>query len=224
MNIVLLKSKTDKSNMIVQQKSIIKYAKSSAIKLDSTEIENSNSTQALEERGEFRGFLRSLGYGDAVLIFDLWVLSSDIGELNKILECLLKRDISVHICSKSILIDNNTTSLETLTVLSRYREDNLIKKPKNLYGRPKGRMSRSKFDLYRAQIIEQLELGDSVSKISRILKVSRTSLKDYINSRGLKELVEAKKSLLTQNPSIKTNQQINTKEECSLIKENHVHM
>jgi DNA invertase Pin-like site-specific DNA recombinase len=219
MNITLLKSKTDKANITTQQEGIIKYAKTHSMKLDNTEIEGSDTSLALEERTEFKGFLRSLSFGDTLLIYDLWVLSSDMGELTKILECLLQRDISICISSENAHIDKDTTPLEVLTILSKYREKNLIKKQENIQGRPKGRMSKSKFDPYRAQIIDDLSLGYSVSKIARILEVSRTSLKDYINSRGLKELVEAKKSLLEEKQSKKKTKQKNTKkEECSLIK------
>jgi transposase-like protein len=141
-----------------------------------------------------------------------------MGELTKILECLLKRDITIHICNMHICICRSTSPLELLTILSQYRENNLVKKPENTQGRPKGRMSKSKFDPYRAKIIDQLSENNSVSKIARDLGASRTSLKDYINSRGLKNLVEAKRTLLTEQPIKKVKKQINTDEECSLIK------
>ncbi len=176
--------------------------KQTLIKLDNTEIESSDNNKTLEERTEFKGFLRSLSYGDTILVYDLWVLSNDMGELAKILECMLKRDIALYICNENVHIDISTPPLEVLTILSKYREKNLLKKPENSQGRPKGRMSKSKFDPHRVQIIDQLSLGDSVSKISRSLEVSRTSLKDYINSRGLKELVKAKKKSIKR----KTNQ------------------
>ncbi len=218
MNIVLLKSKTDKANITTQQENVIKYARLHNIRLDTTEIEGSNNFTLLEERSEFRGFLRSLDYADHILIYDLWVFSKDMGELTKILECFLKRDISVHLCNLNLIVDMKTTPLELMTILSQYREKNLIKKVKNIQGRPKGRMSKSKFDSFRVEIINQLSKNDSVSKIARTLEVSRTSLKDYINSRGLKELVEAKKTLLGEKPVKKQKKRINTKEECSLIK------
>ncbi len=218
MNIALLKSKTDKVNITTQQESIIKYARLNSIRLEATEIESSDNTTVLENRSEFKGFLRSLSFNDSILIYDLWVFSNDMGELTKILECLLTREINIYICSLNISIDKNTSPLELLTVLTQYREKNLLKKTENAQGRPKGRMSKSKFDSRRVEIIDLLSLGNSVSKISRTLEVSRTSLKDYINSRGLKELVEAKKSLLDENPIKKTKKQIKTKEECSLIK------
>jgi len=218
MNIALLKSKTDKINITTQQENIIRYARLNSMRLDTTEIESSNNTTILEDRSKFKGFLRSLNLNDTVLIYDLWVFSNDMGELTKILECLLTREISTHICSLNISINKDSTPLELMTILSQYREKNLIKKTKNSQGRPKGRMSKSKFDIFRVKIIEQLSLGNSVSKISRTLGVSRTSLKDYINSRGLKELVIAKKSLLTEKPIIKKKMKID--KECSLIKGN----
>jgi len=219
MNIVLLKSKTDKVNITTQQESIIRWARLNGVRLDATEIESSDNSIVLEDRSKLKGFLRSLNFKDSLLIYDLWVFSDDMGELIKILECLLKRDINIHICSLNMSIDETTTPLELLTILTQYREKNLLKKVENSQGRPKGRMSKSKFDSYRVEIIEQLSAGDSVSKISRTLGVSRTSLKDYINSRGLKELVEAKKSLLKVQIK-KPKKQIKIEKECSLIKGN----
>lgn len=219
MNIALLKSKTDRVNVMSQQESIIKYAKSEGIRLDTTETEGSDDTIALEDRGEFKGFLQSLTPKDNVLIYDLWVFSSDTGELVKILECLLTRSIRVYICNLNLHIDESTPPLDVLTILSQSREKSLFKQEEVHKGRPKGRMSKSKFDPFRAKIIDKLTEGNSVSKISRDLGVSRTSLKDYINSRGLKELVEAKKSLLGPKRVIKSEKKQSAKKECSLIKE-----
>ena len=219
MNIALLKSKTDKANIIEQQNTIIKHAKHHGISLDSTEIEGSDSTKILEERQEFRGFLRSLNDNDSILIYDLWVFTDNIGELTKILECLLQRSVTTYICDQNVSIGINTPALEVLTIISQYREKNLIKNKEISQGRPKGRMSKSKFDAQRTEVIKLLEEGNAVSKIARKLEVSRTSLKDYINSRGLKDLVEAKKTLLTsQQTTNKTPKNTISKEECTLIK------
>ncbi len=57
-------------------------------------------------------------------------------------------------------------------------------------GRPKGRRSASKFDIFLSQILSMLKDGKSVSAIARELKVSRSSLKDYIDSRGLKQMLD----------------------------------
>jgi len=219
LNKALLKGKTDKANIILQQNTIIKYAKHHQISLDSTEIEGSDSTKVLEERQEFKGFLRSLNSNDNLLIYDLWVLTDDIGELTKILECLLGRLITVYICNLNLIVTNTTPVLEVLTLLAQYRGKTLTRDKEIIQGRPKGRMSKSKFDTYRAEIIQYLEVGDCVSKIARTLNVSRTSLKDYINSRGLKDLVAAKKALLKKDRKAMpiTNNTLPRKE-CTLIK------
>ena len=44
--------------------------------------------------------------------------------------------------------------------------------------------------MYQPQIISLLKEGLNVSAIARELEVSRSSLKDYIESRGIRELVE----------------------------------
>lgn len=219
MNTALLKGKTDKANIILQQNAIIRYAKHHQIRLDSTEIEGSDSTKVLEERQELKGFLRSLNNNDNLLIYDLWVLTDEVGELTKILECLLDRSITVYICNLNLVVSTTTPVIEVLTLLVQYREKTLIKNKEIAQGRPKGRMSKSKFDIYRTQIIQYLEDNDSVSKIARTLNVSRTSLKDYINSRGLKDLVTAKKTLLTKDRiAIPKTNNSQPKEECTLIK------
>lgn len=219
MNIVLLKSKSDKVNITSQQNAIIKYAKSAGLSLDVTEIENSQRDAVLEERKEFKGFLRSLSHNDSLLIYDLWTFSDDVGELNKILECLLKRSISVHLCFQNTIVDENTPSLETLSILADFREKQLNKDKTSNQGRPKGRMSKSKFDTHRKIIVDYLAQDKSVSEIARLLGVRRTSLKDYINSRGLKELVQAKKTLLHSEPLKKAKKTKPLKnQECSLIK------
>lgn len=218
MDIALLKSKTDKANIIEQQETIIKYARHNRINLDTTEIESSDSSKILEDRQEFKGFLRSLNDHDNLLIYDLWVFTEDIGELTKILECLLERSVTTHICNQNVSIKDDTSALDIFKILSKYRDSNLVKNKEIAQGRPKGRMSKSKFDDQRTIIIKLLEEGNAVSKIARTLEVSRTSLKDYINSRGLKDLVLAKKTLLDKQIIIPQKTKSTIVAECALIK------
>jgi len=220
MNIVLLKSRSDNAPIIVQQKQILKYAHHHDLKIDTTEIENSDPTLELEERKEFKGFLRSLSKYDHVIIFDLLTFSNNVEELVKVFECLLKRSISVHIADVNVCIHVDSKPLVLLELLVKQRELNKKLDKEKAQGRPKGRMSKSKFDAYRPQIIELLENRTSISEIAKILQVSRTSLKDYVNSRGLKELVKAKINLLQsthKQPLITTKS--NVAKECSLIKQ-----
>jgi len=220
MNIVLLKNRNDDSPIIVQQKQILKYAHHHNLKIDTTEIENSDPTLELEERKEFKGFLRSLSKNDHIIIFDLSSFSKNVEELVKVFECLLTRSISIHIADVNICINIDSKPLVLLDLLVKQRELNKKLDKEKIQGRPKGRMSKSKFDTYRPQIIELIENRTSISEIAKILHVSRTSLKDYVNSRGLKELVKAKITLLQSSPKqslMPTKAQIT--KECSLIKQ-----
>ena len=219
MNIVLLKNRVDEPNITVQQKQIMKYAHHHNLKIDTIEIENSNPLLELEERKEFKGFLRSLETGDHLLIFDITTFSESVEELVKVFECLLKRSISVHLAECNTLIETNTKPLILLELLCKQRELNKQLEKEKAQGRPKGRMSKSKFDIYRPRVIELLEAKTSVSEIAKILGVSRTSLKDYINSRGLKDLVKAKISLLKSPKKHAISIKSKPPKECSLIKD-----
>jgi len=220
MNIVLLKNRSDDFPIVIQQKQILKYAHHHDLAINATEIENSDPTLELEERKEFKGFLRSLSKQDHILIFDLFTFSKNVEELVKIFECLLTRSISVHIADINVCIHIDTKPLVLLDLLVKQRELNKNLDKEKAQGRPKGRMSKSKFDTYRPQIIELLEKRTSISEIAKILHVSRTSLKDYVNSRGLKELVKAKITLLqsSQKQPLTLTKTPVTKE-CSLIKQ-----
>lgn len=220
MNIVLLKSRNDNAPIIVQQKQIMKYAHHHDLKIDTTEIENSDPTLELEERKEFKGFLRSLSKNDHIIIFDLSTFSNNMEDLVKVFECLLTRSISIHIADANVCIHVDAKPLMLLELLVKQRELNQTLDIEKAQGRPKGRMSKSKFDMYRPQVIELLENRTSISEIAKILHVSRTSLKDYVNSRGLKELVKAKITLLQSSRKPPLNPaKYPVVKECSLIKQ-----
>lgn len=216
MAVVLLKNLTDRINILEQQNVILSYARKNRISIETTEIETSDSKKSLEERNELKGFLRSLNQDSDVLIYDFWVLSSDVSDLIKILECMLRRNITLHACNQKEAIGINSNLLDVLELLAKQRVVQAIQKESIKQGRPKGRMSQSKFDKYRSQIINLLEQKYSVSKIAQELGVSRTSLKDYINSRNLKNLATTKQDLLGAKPA-KIMKRTRRAKKCDLI-------
>jgi len=220
MIIALLKNKNDDSNITIQQKQILKYAHHHDFKIDTTEIESSDPSLELEDRKEFKGFLRSLSINDHIIIFDLFTFSHNIEELVKVFECLLTRSISIHLADANVCINIDSKPLVLLELLIKQRDLNKKTETEKTQGRPKGRMSKSKFDIHRPYIIELLEEKTSISEIAKILHVSRTSLKDYVNSRGLKDLVKAKLSLLNKSSKKETLTSKSTVvKECTLIKQ-----
>lgn len=218
MNTVLLKAKDLKTNILNQQKHIFRYANQNMLNIDSTEIDNSSLNEKLESKNELKGFLRSLGYDDNVLIYSLSTFSNSIEELIKIFNCLFERDITVYVTNINLKITKNIRAGEIFSLLLKENDNITYSKKIVAQGRPKGRMSKSKFDIYRLEIIGYLEKKYSVLKISRLLGVSRSSLKDYINSRGLKDLVETRKKLLKEK-DFKTKLDA-AKPQCKIIKKN----
>jgi len=216
MNIILLKAKDPKTNVITQQKHIFRYASQNMLDIDSTEIDNSSLNEKLESKNELKGFLRSLDYNDNVLIYSLATFSSNIEELIKILNCLFERSIAIYVTNINLKVTKNTKAGEIFSLLIKENDNFIDIKRVATQGRPKGRMSKSKFDIYRLEIIGYLEKKYSVLEISRLLDVSRSSLKDYINSRGLKDLVETRKKLLKEK-DFKTKLDI-AKPQCKIIK------
>ncbi len=214
---ILLKNLTDKINILEQQNFLLSCAKRNRISIENTEVDTSDHKATLEDRVEFKGFLRSLSSNSSLLVYDFWVLSSQVDELVKVCECLLQRNISLHICSKKVVIDKNSDVTDVLNLLACERKQCQNEKEEVVQGRPKGRMSQSKFDKYRSEIISYLEQGTSVSRIADILDVKRTSLKDYINSRNLKVLAKTKQELLGATPK-KIASQKKKKPKCDLIK------
>jgi hypothetical protein len=88
-----------------------------------------------------------------------------------------------------MLLNKDTSMIEIFPLLNLLRDEGGEKLTQ--IGRPKGSKSSSKFDVYHGQIITLMSEGLSVSAVARDLGVSRSSLKDYIISRGIKELLES---------------------------------
>ncbi len=101
---------------------------------------------------------------------------------------MLSHNVNLWIVDVNMLFNRESNMVDIFPLLDLLRED---KKEKTQHiGRPKGSKSSSKFDVYHSEIVTLLSGGYSVSAIARELEVSRSSLKDYIESRGIKELVE----------------------------------
>ncbi|HIP18149.1 MAG TPA: hypothetical protein EYG78_02300 [Sulfurovum sp.] len=188
MNYAYLRQMPDSHTMPEQQRNILSYALTQGIGIDKEVVEYSNKNLLIEEREKFEEFMHSLEEGSSVLVDSLSVLSNRTEELIKIINCMLSREIVLYISSAKTKLNRETTVVEIFPLLNDLREAQKAKS--NLIGRPKGSRSSSKFDRYQPQIITFLKEGMNVSAISRELGVSRSSLKDYIESRGLRELIE----------------------------------
>ncbi len=177
-------------SILSQRATIISYAKEKGLTLDDEMIEFENSKLPLEERRRFREFIHSLSGGNIIIVERIEVLSYDMQEAIMVINCMLSRDISLHIAINHIEVTAQTGLSEILPILMKLKSDEEKSKTDTRVGRPKGRKSSSKFDIYLSEIMEGLKNGKSVSALARELGISRSSLKDYIESRQLKKIVD----------------------------------
>ncbi len=188
MTYAYLRQMPDNANLSEQQRNIISFSLTQGMEIDKEVIEYSTKNHPIEERKQFEEFLHSVLDGDTLIVDTLSVLSDKAEEMIKIFNCMLSRDIKLYVASLQLHVTKETPIVKIFPLLNDLREAQ--KARSNQIGRPKGSRSSSKFDVHQAKIIALLREGMNVSAIARELGVSRSSLKDYIESRGIRELVE----------------------------------
>ncbi len=180
-----------------QQSDILSFALRKELDIDKEVVEYATKNLLLDERKDFEAFLQTMQEGYTVIVSSMFVLSDKIEELIKVINCMLSHSVNLWIVDVNMLMNKETNMVEIFPLLDTLREEK--KEKTNQIGRPKGSKSSSKFDIYQREIISLLSEGMSVSAVARELDVSRSSLKDYIESRGIKALIEG--SWMEMNPS-----------------------
>lgn len=190
-----LRSDKNFENVIEQLKIIGAYCDRENFVVDKEMIDQTFQNNRIIERNEVVELFRSL-YNDTLLVYDTWVLSVNIEDVVQMMSCLLRNGVKIHFVKSGIVIDRQSDTMVVLGLIDQLRRT-IQNEEKKEIGRPKGSKSSSKFDLFLEQIIGELKQGRNVSDIARLLNVSRSSLKDYVESRALKELVRG--MTLTRN-------------------------
>ena len=183
-----LRQTSEQNSLSLQQQEILSYTLPQDIEIDKEVIEYSSINHPIEKRAEFEEFIQTLVDGDSIIVSQLVTLSSKIEEIIKLVNCMLTHNVNLYITSSKSLINRESKLVDIFPLLRNIDIEEREKRSQK--GRPKGSKSPSKFDQYRSRIITLLKEGMSVSAISRELSVSRSSLKDYIESRELKGLIE----------------------------------
>ncbi len=184
-------------HLTTQQSDILAFALRNELNIDQEVVEYATKNLLLDERKDFETFLQSMQDGYTVIVSSLFVLSDKVEELVKVINCMLSHNVNLWIVDSNMVMNKETNMVEIFPLLNALRQEE--KEKTNQIGRPKGSKSSSKFDIYQREIISFLREGMNVSAIARELDVSRSSLKDYIESRGIKELVEG--AWMELNPS-----------------------
>jgi len=189
-----------------QLQMINSYAISNNLVIDDEFVDYTSQNKRLDERGDVTKYFQSK-QKSKVLVYDVWVLTTNMEDLIQMFSCLLKNEHEVHFIKQSVIISQQSSVMLVLGLMDQLRQ-RLQNESKRVIGRPKGSRSNSKFDVYINEIIGFIKEGKSVSEMARILNVSRSSLKDYIESRELKQVAFG--SLLPEAPKDAEAQVINT--------------
>jgi len=162
------------------------YAIANNLIIDDEFIDHTSQNKRLDERMEVTKYFQSKQHA-TLLIYDVWVLTTNMEDLIQMFSCLLKNELSVHFIKQSVVMTQESSAMLVLGLMDQLRQK-LHNDAKRVIGRPKGSRSSSKFDKYVNEIIIYIRENKSVSEMARILGVSRSSLKDYIESRELKQV------------------------------------
>lgn len=187
MTVSYIRPDKDFDGVYEQLKLINGYADQKRIAINEEMVDQTSQNKRLSDRHEVVRFFRSLD-GDTLIIYDTWTLSSCIEDVVQMFSCLLKNNNTIHLVKPGVIIDRKSDTMVVLGLIDQLRQI-IQDDAKKGIGRPRGSKSSSKFDIHLEQIIELLKKRQSVSEIARVLGVSRSSLKDYIESRELKEVV-----------------------------------
>jgi len=182
------------------------YALSNALVIDDEFIDHISQSKPLAQRTHITHYFQSHQKA-TLLVYDVWVLTTNMEDLIQMFSCLLKNEFQVHFVKPSVVMTQNSSTMLTLGLMDQLRQT-LQEESKKLIGRPKGSRSSSKFDVYINEIISYIKEKKSVSEMARLLGVSRSSLKDYIESRELKEVAFG--SLVHEAPADAEEQVIRT--------------
>ena len=182
------------------------YAIANNIAIDDEYVDYTSQNKRLEDRQEVTKYFQS-HRGSTLLVSDIWVLTTNMEDLIQMFSCLLRNEFNVHFIKQNVIMSKGRSSMLVLGLMDHLRQS-LQEDAKRSIGRPKGSKSSSKFDIYINEIVQHIQNGKSVSEIARLLGVSRSSLKDYIESRELKQVAFG--SLLPKAPENAEEHIINT--------------
>lgn len=195
MTVSYIRADKDFDNIYEQLKLINAYSDQMNLPIDTEMIDHLSQNKRISDRNNVVELFRSLK-DDTLLVYDVWAMSTNIEDIIQMFSCLLKNNLELHFVKQGIKINMQSDTMVVLGLIDQLRQT-VQNEDKKGIGRPRGSKSSSKFDTHLEEITSLLKQRESVSEIARRLGVSRSSLKDYVESRELKTLL--KKPVYTSN-------------------------
>ncbi len=200
---------TDKQTTENQRFEILQFAQEKKLSIDSWVEETISATKHLKER-KLGTLLSEMKKDDVLIVTELSRLGRSLMEVMSILHSLMEKQAKVYTTKERYELGNNINSkvlafafslsaeIERSMISSRTKEALARKKSEGRrLGRPKGSLSTiTKLTGKETVIRELLQKNIPVAAIARILNVHRLTVRNYILSRKLSEVInpEAKKT------------------------------
>ena len=199
-----LRVSTDKQDLVGQRYEVLQYCQEHKLQIDEFIEVTVSTRRSMEDRliGELFG---NLAKGDALIVSELSRLGRSLGEVVAIVDEIIRRQIRLVCIKQNWIVDASlngevditTRILQAVFALLAELERDLISKrtrqalaAKRAQGVKLGRQQGSKnktvkLDQRRTEILSLLQDHASKSFIARKLRVSRSTLSDYVRSRSL---------------------------------------
>ncbi len=184
MNYIVIRINQKDKNSITEELLLRQYAAGKELGVDAIFYDNSLQKDELSGRKKFLEFLKNLKENDKIIVSSIDTLGWRVGELVQIFAKIFEKKVEVLCTADNERLHSSMQASILISKLSKARAKN-IKLGRSKLGRPEGSRSKSKYDAHLPQIMEFLKINRNISALARELNISRTSLKDYIASRGL---------------------------------------
>jgi len=103
-----------------QLQKINSYAISHNLVIDDEFIDHTSQNRRLSERRAVSEYFQSKS-NHTLLVYDVWVLSTNMEDLVQMFSCLLKNDFSIHFIKQSVVISKNSNVMLVLGLLEQLR-------------------------------------------------------------------------------------------------------
>ena len=195
----LTRISTGKQDLQTQKLAILEYAQKEDIKINQFVEKTVSSRKTVEQRGLVELF-QSLGKGDTIIVAELSRLGRSLGQVLNLVNELIDKGVNLISIKEKIRIDGKMdlqtkvmismiglfAELERDFIAERTREGLLAAKANGkTLGRPRGSKGHSILDDRHDQVRDLLQKGVSVSSLSKIMGVGRTTMHHFIKSRSL---------------------------------------
>jgi DNA invertase Pin-like site-specific DNA recombinase len=195
-----LKTSKNTQEMQEQKQAILDFAQREKITL-SRFIEIFPSSQKGAKERKIDILLKQLEPGDTLIVSDISRIGWSVAEIIRVVDTLVKHGVRFVAIKEGIELNKEKqdpesqvmvylfemlASLESQLVSQRTKEALVTAKEKGKkLGRPKGSFGKSKLDGREAEIKRLLALEVSKASIAKITGVSWSTLRHFIQSRGL---------------------------------------